>query len=100
MNGNLTNTELSASPKFDMKNPVVFEALVVPVEVNVCASDGDVVDIEGGSLGQPTYDWLSNTIIKCSVALYVHILIIVIDSHSKVCEVGVSSQSIDLFILV
>ena len=46
MNGNLTNTELSASPKFHMKNPVVFEALVIPVEVNVCAHDGDVVDTD------------------------------------------------------
>ena len=83
-----------------MKNPVVFEALVVPVEVDVCAKDGDVVDIEGGTLGQTTHDRLSNSIIKSSVALYVHIFIIVIDSYSKVGEVGVRAQRIDLLILV
>ena len=100
MNGNLTNTELPASAKFDMKNPVVFEALAVPVVVDVCAGDGDVVDIEGGTLGQTTHDRLSNSIVESSVALYDHIFIIVIDSHSKVTKIGVSSQSIDLLILV
>ena len=96
----LPNAKLATASYSNMQHPIILEAITVSVVVNMVTVNGDVVDVQGGPLGQATDDRLGYCIIEGCGTLYIDIFVIIIDNYVKIRKTSINSQTIDLFILI
>ena len=83
-----------------MQNPIVLEAITVPVVVNMVTVNGDVVDVQGCPLGQAADDRLGYRVIESCGTLYIDIFVIIVDNYIIVRKASINFQTIDLLILI
>ena len=83
-----------------MENSVVFITLTVSVLVNMFTVQRDIVDVQGGALGETTNHRLSHSVIKARGAMDIDISITVIYFYLKIRSGSVNSEGLNLFVSI
>ena len=100
MDRNFANFELSITTDIYMEDSVVLIASTISVVVDMLTIYRDIVNVQGGALGETTNHRLSHSVIKARGAMDIDISITVIYFYLKIRSGSVNSEGLDLFVSI
>ena len=99
MDCNFANFELSTTDIY-MEDSVVLIASTISVVINMLTIYRDIVNVQGGALGETTNHRLSHSVIKARGAMDIDISITVIYFYLKIRSGSVNSEGLNLFVSI